>query len=336
MSEPVSVIICTHELTPELGNLLTDILNQDYPEFEVILVNDGPDDNVSALLNTLIPNHDNLRIIPFDASKKQTGGKKEPLAAGIAQAKYGWLLMTDSDCTVQKEWIQSMMNCASRKKPIVLGYGPLAPGPGIVNAISVFDTTMIAVQYMSFALKGWPYMGVGRNLLYHRSLYDAVDGFQSHIDLASGDDDLFVQSVVNRANVSVNLDSKSFVFSSAKESWQTLFAQKRRHVSTSSRYKWRLKTRIGLVGLSFIFAWLGGILMITTFSAVPIGIFVIGSGVQWAVFASITRRLNSDGEHGAGIMRFIPLYPLWAVLYALFLARIGTLAIFGKSPATWD
>jgi poly-beta-1,6-N-acetyl-D-glucosamine synthase len=299
-------------------------------------VNDGPDADVKALLNELIPIHHNLRIVHFDASTKQTGGKKEPLAAGISKAKYDWLLLTDSDCVVGPEWIQSMMNCASGRKPVVLGNGPLEPGAGLVNVMSGFDNTMIAIQYMSFALKGWPYMGVGRNLLYHKKVYAKANGFQDHIDLASGDDDLFVQRVANRDNVALNLDARSFVYSPAKSIWGALISQKRRHVSTSKRYKWKLKVRIGLTGLSFIVMWLGGVIIATQADAVPVVLFVMAAVVQWAVFALIARHLRSRGEGHRTMERYIPLYPLWAILYALFLSLIGIIALFGRPPKSWN
>lgn len=335
-SETVSIIICTNQLTANLKSLLTDVLNQDYPKFELILVNDGPDNDVRLLLNTLIPHYDNLTVVQFDSSTKQNGGKKEALAAGIAKAQYDWLLMTDADCTIQPGWIQSMMNCASRKKPIVLGYGPLNPGNGIVNALSGFDTAMIAMQYMSFALKGWPYMGVGRNLLYHRRLYDKADGFRDHLDLVSGDDDLFVQSVATRENVTLNLDPKSFVRSSAKNTWSDLIGQKKRHVSTSGHYKRSLKARIGLVGLSFIAMWLGGLLIVAMLFAVPAAVFVLGAGVQWAIFASIARRLDIRSQSGRDMKRFVLFYPFWAIFYAIFLMIIGIIALSGRPPKSWN
>lgn len=336
MSEPVSVIICTNQKTNNLRTLLTDILNQNYPEFEVILVNDGPDNDVRMLLNTLIPYHDNIKVVPFDASAKQTGGKKEPLAAGIAHAQYDWLLLTDSDCHVQPGWIQSMMECASKKKPIVLGYAPLINAKSVVNAISRLDTAMIAMQYMSFALKGWPYMGVGRNLLYHRRLYDRVGGFSDHMNLASGDDDLFVQSIATRENVAVNLDPKSFVYSSAKKTWGELFNQKRRHVSTSVRYQRPLKARIGLVGISFIAMWIGGLLIASVSFGVPALIFLVCAVMQWVVFGQIAGRLGSDSNHGHGMRRYALLYPFWAIGYAVYLMIIGIIALSGRPPKTWN
>jgi hypothetical protein len=67
-----------------------------------------------------------------------------------------------------------------------------------LNRFIRFETVYSAVQYLSFALNGSPYMGVGRNLIYHKSLFAEANGFKSHEKIASGDDDLFINQVANK------------------------------------------------------------------------------------------------------------------------------------------
>ena len=75
---------------------------------------------------------------------------------------------------------------------IILGYGKYISEPGLLNKWIRTDTTYIAMQYLAMAIKGRPYMGVGRNMAYRKSLFFERKGFASHLNLASGDDDLFV------------------------------------------------------------------------------------------------------------------------------------------------
>lgn len=328
VSDPVSIIICTNQHTDSLENLLIATLTQDYPEFEVILVNDGGLESVDALVRKLQVEHENLTTIHFDTATKQTGGKKEPLTLGIAASKYRWLLLTDADCTVRPGWIQSMMNHTSSKKSIVLGYGPFTKEKGLPNAISRLDTAMIAMQYMGMASQGKSYMGVGRNLLYHKRLFEKVGGFDGHLDLASGDDDLFIQAVANRENVTINLQPESFVYSASKLTWRGLFAQKTRHISTSKRYSRTLKIKLGMIGMSFIWIWLTLLVFLILASPVPIALCLLVIAVQWFVFTLFARRTEMTD--------FIPLFPLWAILYAIFLAILGIIALFGKTPKTWN
>ncbi|MBK9742055.1 MAG: hypothetical protein IPO94_03465 [Saprospiraceae bacterium] len=72
------------------------------------------------------------------------------------------------------------------------------------------------MQYFTYAKSGLPYMGVGRNLLYKKSLFLAVNGFSSHQHLPSGDDDLLISDAANGSNTAVCLDDRTFVFSDAK------------------------------------------------------------------------------------------------------------------------
>ena len=102
-----------------------------------------------------------------------------------------------------------------------------------MNKYLQFDTLMIAVQYLSYAIAGIPYMGVGRNLAYRKSLFYKNKGFASHYGLLSGDDDLFVNETATRENTAVEFHPDSHTLSIPELSWKAWFTQKCRHMSTS-------------------------------------------------------------------------------------------------------
>lgn len=87
-----------------------------------------------------------------------------------------------------------------------MGYGAYEKSNGFLNKLIRFDTVWIAVQYFGFALMKKPYMGVGRNLAYRKSLFQNVGGFKTHLDLASGDDDLFISDAANEHNTQICID----------------------------------------------------------------------------------------------------------------------------------
>ena len=323
--DPVSVIICIHEVTPQFGDLLAALAQQDYPAYEVLIVNDGGNPEISKIIAS--GSDAAVLEIVLSPEDKTHPGKKEALALGIREARYHWLLLTDADCSVQKQWISQMMACTSPEKQIVLGYGPFMRHNGFTQALARFDNLMIAMQYLGHAHAGHPYMGVGRNLLYHKSLFEGSMGFEKHDDLASGDDDLFVQDVANGSNTTICLTLASFAVSPAKSTLKDLLLQKQRHVSTAPRYALRAQMQLALFGASFAAWWLGA-LLIAAFSSSQTFLLIAGVTVlvQWFVFASLTRKLDVRGIAGW----FVPL----SVVYPFFLMALSLLMLIGP-PRTW-
>jgi biofilm PGA synthesis N-glycosyltransferase PgaC len=236
---PVSVVICAHNEATNLGKNLTKVLSQNYPLYEVWVVNDASDDESALILADLSLKYTHLHVI--HKKEKNKSGKKEALALGLKQAKFDWFLLTDADgVPASADWIRGMMAkaLASNHTKMVLGYGPYFKYKGFVNLWIRYETAYVAVQYLSAALWGRPYMGVGRNLLYHRSLSEKhQDALTMHADIASGDDDLFVQAAAKEVQVEICTHPNTFVYSEPKHTFLALYKQKTRHYSTATRYK---------------------------------------------------------------------------------------------------
>src|SRR6202012_605330 len=99
---------------------------------------------------------------------------------------------------------------------IVLGYSPYNRTGNILNPIIRFETIKTAINYLSSALTGDAYMGVGRNLAYTKTLFFGAKGFAAHMHVLSGDDDLFVNQNSTPENTAVEISPESFMFSDAK------------------------------------------------------------------------------------------------------------------------
>jgi glycosyltransferase involved in cell wall biosynthesis len=237
-STPVSVIICARNEAENLDAYLPLVLTQNYPEFEVIVVNDCSSDDTEMVLNKYSSQFPNLRISHIREDKKFSHGKKLAVTLGIKAAKYPILLFIDGDCRPESnQWIRKMAAHITGNTEIVLGYGGHFPKPGLLNRYIRYDTLTIALQYFSFALCKIPYMGVGRNLAYKRSLFYHGKGFSRHYHLASGDDDLFVNEHANRYNTAIEFSHSSHTRTAPKESFEKWYFQKKRHFSTNTLYK---------------------------------------------------------------------------------------------------
>ena len=167
---PISVIIAARNESHKLQENLRFILEQDYSNFEVIVVNNNSSDDSYQVLSAFKKGYNHLEIIEFNNPAHVRQGKKLPLTLGIKAAKNEHLLLTDADCKPKSnQWIKKNGE-RFQGKEIILGYGPYIKTNGLLNSIIRFDTAWIGMNYFSFALNGLAYMGVGRNLAYKKCL----------------------------------------------------------------------------------------------------------------------------------------------------------------------
>ena len=275
--KPVSVIICAKNEAQNLKQNLPRILNQNYRSFEVIVVNDGSTDDTENILLKLNIKYPNLRVVNTIDKPTESVGKKYALAKGIDTAKHDVLLLTDADCLpAGTQWLQKMQSMIANEVTIGLGYSPYQKTAGWLNRFIRFETVYTAIQYMSFALIGMPYMGVGRNLIYRKQLFDQAGGFQSHEKIASGDDDLFINQVATLHNTRIVLDPDTFVFSQGEKTWTAYFRQKARHYTTGKHYKLQHIILLGLLSLSHFIHFFGGFVLIYSFSTIFVTILLYG------------------------------------------------------------
>ena len=310
-SKAVSVVVCGYNEEQHWEALVDKLLKQDYPNFEIVLVNDQSTDNTKFIFKQW-KNHPKIKLVDIGEDIKKDLGKKFALTLGIKAAKYDYLLLTDADCYPRdKDWISSMAQHFSNKT-IVLGYGAYEKHKGLLNKLVRFDTFQVAIQYFSYALIGKTYMGVGRNLAYKKSLFFDNKGFATHLHLPSGDDDLFIKEVASPNNTAVSIAHSSHTISVPKTTWKSWIRQKSRHLSTGVYYKSYHKIMLGLWTLSQAFFWFIflALLFWQPYHYVIISLFVIRLVVQILVSYSIMKKLEEKD--------LIFLYPFLELLFIIF------------------
>ena len=234
----ISLIICSRNEEKNLRKFIPKILNQQYENFEVIVVVDRSWDNSIDYLHTLKKTNKNLKIVNIPDNGTDHFGKKLAITLGVKAAKNEHLIFTDADCFPLNElWLKEMSSGFVNKKEIVLGASNYNKEKGVLNKLIRFDTAQIAVSYLGFAKCSVPYMGIGRNLGYKKNVYTKVSGFKSHYHIESGDDDLFINQVSNSSNTEIIFNANSITMSIPKKTWGTWIRQKKRHHTTNSKYK---------------------------------------------------------------------------------------------------
>jgi poly-beta-1,6-N-acetyl-D-glucosamine synthase len=325
---PVSVVICARNEAVQLRKNLPQILKQDYDTFEVLVVEDASEDDSTEVLAEMQAQFAHLRFISIPPDQKITNGKKQALSLGIKAAAYEHILLTDADCFPRSpNWISSMAAAFSNESRLILGAGPYVLRKSILSALVAYETALTAQQYLSYALWDMPYMGVGRNLAYSKSLFRQAGGLAQHFYLPSGDDDLLVQQAALITNVSICLGKDSLMYSEAPESWRSWLRQKTRHYSTGKYYRPAHRFFLGTFLASKLLLYPSWLIAMILSPNLPL---LIGMGT-YQVFVS-SSLLILKKKSGLPITWW--LSPVLDPLYALSTVVLGLFSTF-RQTAHW-
>jgi glycosyltransferase involved in cell wall biosynthesis len=208
---PISVIVCAKNEAENVIKYIPILAEQDYPDYEIILIDDASSDDTSEIFEEFEKQYSNIRLVNVENNEAFWGNKKYALTLGIKASKKDYLLFTDADCyPATKDWITTMSSQFTMHKTLVLGYGAYEKiANSFLNKIIRYETLLTAVQYFSWAKIGHPYMGIGRNLAYKKEEFYNVNGFIDHIKIRSGDDDLFINQVATSKNTAICFATKN-------------------------------------------------------------------------------------------------------------------------------
>lgn len=318
----VSVLVCAKDEAENLKKFIPLILEQDYPNFELVLINDCSNDDTLEVMKSFQASNDTIKIVDVKPIEAFWGNKKYALTLGIKAATNNFLLFTDADCKpLSKHWIKGMSRHFTNKKTIVLGYGAYKKTKGFLNKLIRYETLLTATQYFSYAKIGMPYMAVGRNLAYRKETFFEARGFMDHMNIRSGDDDLFVNQIADASNTALCISKESFTESIPKNSFSEWFVQKKRHISTAKHYKLKHKLILGAFYLSQILFWLLSItLIIALFKwQIVIGLILIRCIAQYVVIGMSAKKLNEKD-----LLISLPILELFLIVsqLAIFISNI--------------
>lgn len=324
---PVSVIICARNEGDNLNRFLPLVLEQDYENYEVIVVNDGSCDDTEDIIKDLQKIYHNLYITNIPQETRIISHKKLAITVGVKAAKNEILLFTDADCRpLTPNWITSIVRNFDNQTEFVLGHGNYYREHGFISKMVSYDTLTIAMQYMGFALLGYPYMGVGRNMAYRKSTFFNHKGFAGFLHVASGDDDLLINAFGKKHNTRIEPSLEAETLSLPKTTFRDWYYQKLRHLSTVDVYQSGSKMWIGLEPLSRGIFYLTTLLLaIISYNnpivlSIAIGSFLLRFLIQFIII-NLTAKTYKDKGFGLSIILFDILLPL-VNLYILTIGKI--------------
>lgn len=324
--QPVSIIICARNEEDNLRNFLPLVLQQEYPEYEVIVVNDGSTDDTMIILEEFQKTFPHLRFTSIErrptSIKYPLSPKKMAITMGVKAASYEQLLFIDADCRpASPHWLQLMVRNFTPSTEFILGYGGYFKEKGFLSRLVSYDTLMIAIQSLGMAYRGIPYMGVGRNMAYRKSTFFRLKGFAGHLHVISGDDDLIVNKAGTSENTRIEVNEHAKTNSNPSTCFKEWFAQKRRHLTASSLYTGKSKFWLGLEPFTRLLYYVAIILAVFTFNPVVWVVAGVGILLRFLTQVIIINRCASI----LGERKFFFLIPLFDILLPLFSCYLMTL-----------
>ena len=324
---PVSVIICARNEGENLHRFLPLVLEQNYADYEVIIVNDGSSDDTENIIKDLQKVYHNLYVTNIPQETRIISHKKLAITVGVKAAKNEILLFTDADCRpLTPDWITTMVRNFDENTEFVLGHGDYYRESGFISKTISYDTLTIAMQYMGFALFGHPYMGVGRNMAYRRSTFFRLKGFAGFLHIPSGDDDLLINAFGKKHNTRIEPSLEAKTLSLPKTTFTDWYYQKLRHLSTVDVYKSGSKMWIGFEPLTRGLFYLAILLLIVLgynnpiILAIALGAFLFRFLIQLTII-NLTAKVYKDKGFGLSIILFDIILPL-VTLYILTIGKI--------------
>lgn len=318
---PMSVVVAARDEAENIPQLLQALRRQDHPAYEVVVVDDGSTDGTEDILGDWSRRFDRLRIC-----RTEGVGKKRALTAGIEVARFDLLAFTDADCAPPPGWLSGLAaeHAVSTRPRVLVGYSPFAPSGGFAGRLARYETFVTGFLTAAAAGLDRPYMAVGRNISYPRSVFTDVGGFEPIMHSLSGDDDLFVQEVARRgaADVRVILSPATFVSSAAPSSFGEWIRQKRRHASAGRFYGRSVQAHLAAFHGSNLLLWLAPLYA----GWVGAGLLGVKLALQFGVLRAAAEPLRE-----AELMRMQPLLEPAYLLYNVLIAPIGLI----RMPKRW-
>lgn len=311
---PISVIIAARNESDNLYEHLPAILSQDYPNYEVVVINNQSIDDSNWILTAFAQQFKQLKVVEISRSPHLKPGKKLPITLGIKAATYDYFVLTDADCQpLSNQWLKNMMHGITTDRQFVIGYSPFTKTKGFLNKLVRFDNAWMGVNSFAYALAGQPYKASGRNIAYSKQLFQKVNGFKSHYAISPGDDDLLLQDALRYTKAGSMSEPSSFVRSAAPSTWTNWIRQKAKYHISSARYPVMKKVLLGIYPLSLILMWISFVALCMNVNYLPLGagIFMGIIAIKWWLQGIC---LNKLGEK-----KLMLFFPLWDLFYSMLM-----------------
>lgn len=289
-SQPsVSVVMVVHNEAEFLKKSIPYLLEQDYPDYEVVVVNHVSTDDTKYVLRICSENYPQIKPITIKHDVNMFRGKKYPLSIGIKSASKDVILLTEAESVPKSfDWISRMMQGYSGGTQIVMGYNLVKSDGSLLGAFQQYENMAYNASYIGAALMGRPYTATGRNLSYRRDFFFKQGGFISHYSIPDGADDLFVNQNANARNTALVLDSEASVISEPRNTFGLWHQDRAHRLYTRRNYAWNDRLMLSIYPVSQV-VFLASLVMLFVGGIFPwqILVGVLALKIIWQIVSSL-------------------------------------------------
>jgi glycosyltransferase involved in cell wall biosynthesis len=235
----ISVIVTSKNNSFELEKNLPYFLTQNYPKYEVIVVNSGSTDDTDVVLKAAEQKYPHLYHTFIPSGADEINEKKLAITLGVKAAKYDIVLYSESYCRPTSDnWIREFGKEFTKGKDILLGYSRVVFTNKVGFGFFIrYDNLIHHLKFLSMAIAGNPFMGIGRNMAYRKELFFNNKGLSPVLGLDGGEDDLYINKISNRNNTGVVLSKDSITETDSVDSFSTWRSIKSKYLYTKQFYK---------------------------------------------------------------------------------------------------
>lgn len=232
---PVSVVVPLFtEDWYYLDNTLVNLLTQNHHQFEVVVVYVGNNNDFFSDLKALQCHYSHLTPVRIAYSTRYPLSPKTAINVGIKSAKYECIITTSADATPKSDRWLELLAKGFMYGDIVLGYCGIEKEKGFKNFIFRAYQFALSTAWISAATRRRAYAASRNALGFTKTLYFGARGF-NHLNMDIGEDDLFLQKIATRDNVSVVLSPRAACTERTWGGWSWWWLRVRR-LHTTRRY----------------------------------------------------------------------------------------------------
>ena len=343
----VSVVVAARNEERTIEPLLASLLDQSYPHYEIIIVDDRSTDSTSAVVAAHQKSDSRLKLVTVASNSSDLPPKKNALTKGIRSSCGEILLFTDADCIPSKNWIAALVSQFDDTVGVVAGYSPYdanlivsgRSGKPLQNFLHRFvrgEEFKGAIWSAGSIGLNRAWLCTGRNLAYRRRVFDEVGGFEKIKMSISGDDDLFIQIVRHTTKWKIRYAVKpdSFVRTAPPVTFSEFVQQRTRHFSAGKFFSTPMKAFFFFFHLSNLILLLGLTTMILSTQLYQLAL--LGFAIKLACdllvnWAAIRVILNMEIRKGFNFSDFL-LTEILYILYNTFIGPLGFVKTFRWKP----
>ncbi|HLW62574.1 MAG TPA: glycosyltransferase [Flavobacterium sp.] len=323
---PVSVIVYAKNNIDQLRTLLPILLNQNYHQFELVVVNNASTDETPDLLKEYTAMYPNIRIVDVVNNEAFWGNKKYALTLGIKASKYEYLVFVDAENTIHSNnWLVQMSSHFTLNKTLIIGTSYYPKSKGFFNKFMRFDHTMQQIQSLAWSKIGKPHSLQLHNMAFKKEAFYEVNGFINHVQQRAFTNEYFLNDAGTSKNTVVCEQPETMVEIPLFEDKAAFREFKQQQLSLLKSLNGGTAFKIKFFNFCqlLFFISIAGSLILWDYAYITIGIFALRYLLLWIIFAKAAKKYHYKD--------LIILFPVLDMFYIFMQVRLFLKSIFTKS-----